>query len=152
MITKGIGQETSLSKQNKDMGLLTSGQMALGSHELFDLTCFYLYPHHLGGCGTDQPFQDLSTQRHVRFMWNFTGNELVLMQLVENALGGHICCQSCRGVHGLVRGTWLWKERVMLDPGGEKVPAHGFTILLACPGRSGQGKGYCSAGKEPRAG
>lgn len=97
MITKGIGQETSLSKQNKDMGLLTSGQMALGSHELFNLTCFYLYPHHLGGCGTDQPFQDLSTQRHVRFMWNFTGNELVLMQLVENALGGISAANHAEG-------------------------------------------------------
>lgn len=97
MITKGIGQETSLSKQNKDMGLLTSGQMALGSHELFNLTCFYLYPHHLGGCGTDQPFQDLSTQRHVRFMWNFTGNKLVWMQLVENALGAYLLPIMQRG-------------------------------------------------------
>lgn len=47
----------------------------------------------------------------------------------------------------MVWGTWLWKERVMLDLGKEKVTAHGFTILLACLGRSGQGKGYCSAGK-----
>lgn len=26
----------------------------------------------------------------------------------------------------MVGGTWLWKERVMREPGGEKVPAHDF--------------------------
>lgn len=111
MITKGIGQETSLSKQNEDMGQLTSGQMALGSHELFNLTCFYLYPHHLtwGMWRADQPFQDLSTKRHVRFVWNFEGNGLVLMQLVENALGGISAanhaeeCMAWWGAHGCGR-------------------------------------------------